>query len=69
MDLTFSGAKLSSNFVFVGRAMRVIPEGQMAPAEPVEPAEPSAPDQNEILEIFKSCFSDETSVGSPLVQT
>jgi len=49
--------------------MRVIPEGQMAPAEPAEPAEPSAPDQDEILEIFKSCFSDETSVGSPLVQT
>ncbi|CAL1167788.1 unnamed protein product [Cladocopium goreaui] len=47
--------------------MRVIPEGQMAPAEPAEPAEPSAPDQDEILEIFKSCFSDETSVGKELL--
>lgn len=39
----------------------------MAPAEPAEPAEPSAPDQDEILEIFKSCFSDETSVGKELL--
>eukprot|EP00435_Cladocopium_sp_Y103_P066626 s218_g28.t3 len=47
--------------------MRVIPEGQMAPAEP-SVAAPVPPDQqDEILEIFKSCFSDETSVGKELL--
>lgn len=66
MDLALSGAKRPSSICLLSPgAMRVIPEGQMAPAEPSV-----APDQqDEILQIFKSCFSDETSVGSLRVQT
>ena len=48
--------------------MRVIPEGQVAPGEPTEPlglapAPPAPGPDDEVLQIFKSCFSDEKAVG------